>query len=161
MPKKFKSFEHLLKPDPKFNNRAIGKFINCIMECGKKSIAQSAFYKALDIIQKKITDQQPVEVFNRAMDNIKPNMEVRSKRIGGATYQVPVPVPPKRQVSLSTRWIINAVRKKKGKPFFIRLADEIMAAYQNQGEAITTKINVHKMADANKAFAHFAWSIKK
>ncbi|MFA5794706.1 MAG: 30S ribosomal protein S7 [Candidatus Brocadiia bacterium] len=161
MPKKFKSFEHLLKPDPRFNNKAIGRFINCIMQEGKKSTAQRNFYGALDIIQKKITDIPPVEVFNKAIDNVKPAMEVRSKRIGGATYQVPVPVPSKRQMSLAVRWIITSVRKKKGKPFSVKLADEIMAAYKNEGEAIGTKINVHKMAEANRAFAHFAWSIKR
>jgi len=131
------------------------------MWCGKKALAQRIFYDALDEISKKVKDKNPIDVFNSAIANVKPIMEVRPKRVGGATYQVPMEVTPKRQLSLSMRWIIQAARKKKGKPMSQKLADEILAAYNNQGDAITTRANVHKMADANKAFAHFAYFRKR
>jgi len=157
MAKKFKSTERFLKPDVKHANVLASKFMNCIMERGKKSTAESIFYGALDVIAKRITDTPPIEVFERAIENVKPQIEVRPKRVGGATYQVPVPVTAKRQLSLSIRWIRDAVRKRGGKPMYLRLADELVAAFNREGAAMTVRENVHKMAEANKAFAHFAW----
>jgi len=128
------------------------------MRKGKKSVAEKVFYEAMGIIEKKISDVEPLEEFDTAVNNVKPLVEVRSKRVGGATYQVPVEVPRKRQIALAFRWIINAAKGKKGRPMFQRLADELVDAYKKQGVAITQRENTHKMAEANKAFAHFAWS---
>lgn len=124
---------------------------------GKKSTAGHIFYEALDEVSKKIQGVTPLDIFTKAIDNVKPQVEVRSKRIGGATYQVPMAVSTKRQISLAFRWLIQAARKKKGKPMHLKLADELAAAYKGEGEAILTRQNVHKMAEANKAFAHFAY----
>ena len=146
-----------IAPDPRFKSKLVAKFINCIMRKGKKSIAQRIFYKAMDIAEEKIKGVEPLQVFETAINNVKPVVEVRSKRVGGATYQVPMEVPRKRQQSLAFRWILTAAREKKGKEFAIRLADEIIAAYNKEGAAMTVRENVHKMAEANKAFAHFAW----
>jgi small subunit ribosomal protein S7 len=157
MPRKFKSPERFLEPDPKHKSKLVSKFINCIMSEGKKTIAAGVFYRAMDIVQKKIADKDPVEIFNAAINNVKPLIEVRSKRVGGATYQVPKEVEKKRQLALAIRWIIESSREKKGRPFASRLADEIVAAYKHEGSAVTKRENVHKMAEANKAFAHFAW----
>jgi small subunit ribosomal protein S7 len=154
---KITSSKEQLRPDPKFNSILAGKFINCLMWSGKKTVAQNVFYGALDVIQKKITDVSPIEVFERAMDNVKPSIEVRSRRVGGAAYQVPMQVNPRRQQSLAIRWIMQACREKKGRPMFQKLAEELMAAYNREGAAMTKRENVHRMADANKAFAHFAW----
>jgi len=128
------------------------------MRKGKKSVAEKVFYGAMEVIEKKITDVEPLEIFETAVNNVKPLVEVRSKRVGGATYQVPVEVPKQRQLSLAFRWIIDAAKGKKGRPMFQRLADELLDAYKKQGLAITQRENTHKMAEANKAFAHFAWS---
>jgi small subunit ribosomal protein S7 len=157
MPRKYKSLDYLLKPDPKFNDKLVSRLINSIMKEGKKSTAQRAFYKAMDVVEKKITDVGPLEALMKAIDNVKPIMEVKSKRIGGATYQVPTQVPPDRQMSLAIRWILESVRKKKGKPFHVRLSDELLNAYKGEGDAMLVRQNVHKMAEANKAFAHFGF----
>ncbi|MFM1902690.1 MAG: ribosomal protein [Planctomycetota bacterium] len=146
-----------LRPDPKFGSLLASKFINCLMEDGKKSVAQGVFYRAMDIVGKKINDAEPIEVFNRAVENVKPAVEVRSKRVGGAAYQVPMQVNRNRQQSLAIRWLLQAVREKKGRATHEKLADEIIAAYKREGAAVTKRENVHRMADANKAFAHFAW----
>ena len=146
-----------MKPDPKFDSMLASKFINCLMWDGKKTVAQKVFYDALDEIKKRIPDQEPIEVFTQAVENVKPFIEVRSKRVGGASYQVPMQVSRARQQSLAIRWILNAVRDKKGRPTHMRLADELVAAYNREGVAMTKRDNTHKMADANKAFAHFAW----
>jgi small subunit ribosomal protein S7 len=146
-----------LRPDPVYGSLLASKFINCLMEHGKKSVAQNVFYKAMDIVSKKITDAEPIEIFNRAIENIKPAVEVRSKRVGGAAYQVPMQVNRNRQQSLAIRWLLQAVREKKGRGTFEKLAEEIIAAYKREGAAVTKRDNVHRMADANKAFAHFAW----
>ena len=124
---------------------------------GKKSIAQGVFYRAMDIVATKVTDAEPIEIFNRAIENIKPAVEVRSKRVGGAAYQVPMQVNRNRQQSLGIRWMLQAVREKKGRATHEKLAEEIVAAYKREGAAVTKRDNVHRMADANKAFAHFAW----
>jgi len=157
MAKKFTSSSQQLKPDPKFNNKLVSKFINALMLGGKKSTAQRVFYDALDIIGKKITDAEPLEVFEKAINNARPLIEVRSKRVGGASYQVPMQVSSKRQQSLAFRWILASARGKKGKPMCQRLASELMDAYNETGGAMTTRENIHRMAEANKAFAHFAW----
>jgi small subunit ribosomal protein S7 len=146
-----------LKPDPKFNSLLAGKFINCLMYDGKKSTAQNVFYDALDAIAAKIDDRPAIEVFEQAIENIKPYIEVRSKRVGGASYQVPMQVNRNRQQSLAFRWLLIAVRDKKGRATHLKLADELLAAYRKEGAAITKRENTHRMADANKAFAHFAW----
>jgi small subunit ribosomal protein S7 len=124
---------------------------------GKKSVAQHIFYDALDILEKRVKDQRPDEVFTIAVENVKPLIEVRSKRVGGATYQVPMEVRKSRQQALAFRWIIDAARKKRGRPMARRLADELHSAYNKEGEAINKREIAHKMAEANKAFAHFAW----
>lgn len=157
MAKKFTASSEQLKPDPKFNSKLAAKFINCLMLDGKKSVAQRVFYDALDIIASKHKDAAPIEVFETAINNAKPLIEVRSKRVGGASYQVPMQVNPKRQQSLAFRWILLSCRSKKGKPIAQRLAAELLDAFNNQGGAMTTRENVHRMAEANKAFAHFAW----
>ena len=146
-----------LKPDPRYNSLLASKFINCLMHDGKKSVAQGVFYDALDVIAKKVHEHSPIEVFTQAVDNVKPHIEVRSKRVGGAAYQVPMQVNKGRQQSLAFRWILMAVREKKGRATHLKLADELLAAFKREGAAITRRENVHRMADANKAFAHFAW----
>ncbi|MBI1827705.1 MAG: 30S ribosomal protein S7 [Planctomycetes bacterium] len=156
----FKKFTHSseqLKPDTRFNSVLVSKFINSIMYQGKKSTATGTFYEAMEIISKRMKEEQPIEVFERAINNCRPNVEVRSKRVGGSNYQVPMPVNRKRQQSLAFRWIRDAARGKKGKPMAERLAQELLDAAKGEGTAVTTKDNVHRMAEANKAFAHFAW----
>ena len=157
MAKRFTASETQLKPDPVYNSKLVSKFVNCLMLDGKKSIAQKVFYDAMDIIKKRVKDVEPLEVFETAINNVRPMLEVRSKRVGGASYQVPMQVRSKRQQSLAFRWILAAARGKKGKPMKIRLATELMDAYKEEGNAMTTRENVHRMAEANKAFAHFAW----
>jgi small subunit ribosomal protein S7 len=149
--------EMTLKPDPIFGNVLVSKFTNCLMWQGKKATAMRIFYGAMDQIKKRMPDASPLDVFVQAVENVKPTVEVRSKRVGGATYQVPMQVNKKRQQSLAIRWIIGAARSKSGRPMFLRLADELMAAYRREGEAMTKRENTIKMAESNKAFAHFAW----
>ena len=146
-----------LKPDPIYGSLLAGKFINCIMLNGKRSVAQGVFYDALEIIRERVPGEEPIDVFTQAVENVKPAIEVRSKRVGGAAYQVPMQVGRTRQQSLSFRWILAAVRDKKGRPTAQKLADELVAAYNREGTAMTKRENVHRMADANKAFAHFGW----
>src|SRR5262245_55692570 len=146
-----------LKPDPRYHSVLASKFINCMMTSGKKTAAQRVFYSAMDIIAERISDHPPVEVFTTAVDHVKPSIEVRSRRVGGANYQVPTQVNNKRQQALAIRWILEACREKKGRAMHQRLAEELMAAYRREGAAMTKRDNVHRMADANKAFAHFAW----
>jgi small subunit ribosomal protein S7 len=146
-----------LKPDPVYHSKLASKFINCLMWQGKKATAQRIFYGAMDQIKKRMADLNPIDVFTQAVENVKPSVEVRSKRVGGATYQVPMQVNKNRQQSLSIRWIIGASRGKAGRAMFQRLADELMAAYRREGEAMTKRENTIKMAEANKAFSHFAW----
>jgi small subunit ribosomal protein S7 len=157
MSKRFTVSSQQLKPDPKYNSKLVSKFINCLMWEGKKRTAQMVFYDAMDIISKKIKDAEPLEVFETAVNNVKPMIEVRSKRIGGASYQVPMQVSAKRQQALSFRWLLQTARAKKGQPMAQRLASELISAYNKEGGAMTIRENVHRMAEANKAFAHFAW----
>ncbi|MGQ9574100.1 MAG: 30S ribosomal protein S7 [Thermoguttaceae bacterium] len=146
-----------LKPDPRYGSLLASKFINSMMWNGKKTVAQKVFYAALELVQQKMPEVDPLELFTQAVENVKPNIEVRSRRVGGASYQVPMQVSKQRQQSLAIRWIIQACREKKGRPMFEKLAAELMAAYKKEGAAITRRENVHRMAEANKAFAHFAW----
>jgi small subunit ribosomal protein S7 len=146
-----------LKADPRYHSKLASKFINCLMWQGKKATAQRIFYGAMDQIKKRMPDAEPLDVFTQAVEHVKPSVEVRSKRVGGATYQVPMQVNRNRQQSLAIRWIIQASRGKAGRPMFLRLAEELMAAYRREGEAMTKRENTIKMAESNKAFAHFAW----
>jgi small subunit ribosomal protein S7 len=155
--KKFTASEDILKPDPRFNSKLVSKFINCLMWQGKKTVALGVFYGAMEQCAKKMKEVPPLELFETAVNNVKPYVEVRSKRVGGANYQVPMQVNKKRQQSLAFRWIIAACRGAGGRPMSDRLADELMAAYKKEGKAINTREQTHRMADANKAFAHFAW----
>ena len=157
MPRKYVSTESLLKPDPKYGNVLLSKFINCVMKEGRKSVAQKVVYDALDTVARRLPGEDPVKVFQTALHNVKPLVEVRSRRVGGATYQVPVDVSAKRQQSLAIRWILDTSRKKRGKPMSERLAEEFILASRREGGAYLTRENVHKMAEANKAFAHYAW----
>jgi len=185
MAKKFTASSQQLKPDAGYNSKLVSKFINCLMTGGKKSVAQRLFYDAMDIVRKSGvgnresnhgtqttgapvsaqadkhggagTSPAELEVFEKAVNNVKPLIEVRSKRIGGASYQVPMQVSARRQQSLAFRWILASAKSKKGKPMCQRLASELIDAYNGRGGAMTTRENIHRMAEANKAFAHFAW----
>lgn len=154
--KKWTASEKILKPDARFNSKLVSKFINCLMWDGKKTVASRVFYDAMDRVKAKMPDVPQMEVFEGAINNVKPYVEVRSKRVGGANYQVPIPVNRKRQQSLSFRWIIQACRSEKGRPMSHRLADELYAAAKGEGKAMTTRDQTHRMAEANKAFAHYA-----
>lgn len=157
MAKKFTASVKQLKADPKYNSKLVAKFINCLMLDGKKSVAQRVMYDAMDTVAKRVKDVPALEAFETAIENVKPQIEVRSKRVGGSTYQVPMQVRAKRQQALAFRWILAAARGKKGKGMAQYLADELSSAYRREGAAMTTRENVHRMAEANKAFAHFAW----
>ncbi len=146
-----------LKGDPRHDSLLASKFINCLMWDGKKTVAQRLFYRSLDEIKKKVPEAEAIDVFTQALENVKPAIEVRSKRVGGASYQVPMQVSKTRQQSLAIRWLLGAVREKKGRPKHLALAEELVAAYNKEGAAMTKRENVHRMAEANKAFAHFAW----
>ncbi|PIU98580.1 30S ribosomal protein S7 [Candidatus Wolfebacteria bacterium CG03_land_8_20_14_0_80_40_12] len=143
------------QPDTKYNNVAVDRFINYLMKKGKKSLAEKLLYRAFDNIQKEIK-QEPLMIFEKAVENASPLLEVFSKRVGGANYQIPREVRPERKFLLACRWIIEAARSRKGKPMEQKLAEEIIAASKNEGTAIKKKQNVHRMAEANRAFAHFA-----
>ncbi|MEK6797955.1 MAG: 30S ribosomal protein S7 [Planctomycetota bacterium] len=155
--KKFTMSAEQMKPDTRYNSALVSKFINSIMFDGKKSTATAVLYGALDLVAKRVKDRPVLEVFEQAVNNCKPNVEVRSKRVGGSNYQVPMPVNRRRQQSLSFRWIRDAARGRKGKPMAESLAQEFIDASKGEGAAVTTRENVHRMAEANKAFAHFAW----
>ncbi len=153
----------MLKPDPRYNDLVLSKFINCVMERGQKSSAQRIIYDAFDIIDAKLAKETSpeapkaaIEVFQKAIENVKPFVEVRSKRVGGANYQVPIQVNRKRQQALAFRWIITGARAEKGRPMANKIADELYAAAKGEGKAMATRDQTHRMADANKAFAHFA-----
>lgn len=146
-----------LKPDAIYSSVKLTKFMNYVMESGKKNTARKIVYNCMEDIKEKAKVEAPLEVFEAALKNTAPQMEVRSRRVGGANYQVPREVRPERKQALSMKWIVEAARGKKGKPMAEKLADEIIAASKNEGEAVKKRENVHKMAEANKAFAHFAW----
>ncbi len=145
-----------IPPDPIYNDVLVAKLINRIMWDGKKSVAQKIVYGAFEIIREKM-GKDPLEVFHKALDNVRPVLEVRPRRVGGATYQVPIEVQEPRKTSLAIRWIVNAARAKSGKPMKVRLAEELMNAYNNTGAAVKKREDVHRMAEANRAFAHYRW----
>ena len=150
------SYDKLI-PDTRYGSLLASKFINCLMHDGKKSTATRVFYDALDQIKKRMPDADPIQIFTDAVNNVKPSLEVRSRRVGGANYQVPMQVKSKRAESLAIRWLLAAIRGKKGRPTYIKLSEELMAAFQRQGEAMSKREQTIKMAEANKAFSHFAW----
>ncbi|MGL4462258.1 MAG: 30S ribosomal protein S7 [Planctomycetia bacterium] len=166
MRKKPTSSKEKLVPDARFNHILVSKFVNCLMWDGKKSIAIRVFYDAMDEVARRggpsgrkggdVSGDELLELFLVAVDNVKPAVEIQSKRVGGATYQVPVRVDSGRQLALAIRWIIQAARAKKGRPMHLKLADELMAAFRREGDAVNKREMTHRMADANKAFAHFA-----
>ncbi len=145
-----------ISPDPVYQDVLVAKLINKVMWDGKKSVAQKVVYQALEYVKEK-SGKDPLEVFQKAVDNVRPVLEVRPRRVGGATYQVPVEVQEPRKTSLALRWIVTAARSKKGKPMSIKLGEEILASYQGTGAAVKKKEDVHKMAEANRAFAHLKW----
>ena len=164
MPKKFTASETQLQPDPRYQDKVVSKFINCIMRGGRKGPATRVVYDAFDEIQARLDKDKSealpktaIELFQKACDNVRPVVEVRSKRVGGANYQVPMQLNRRRQQSLTFRWILEATREEKGKPMHLKLAGELFGAAKGEGKAVQTKENTHRMADANKAFAHFAW----
>lgn len=144
-------------PDPVYNDVTVAKFVNRLMWQGKKSIAQKHMYAALDELRTKVPGEEPLTIFKKAIENVKPNLEVRSRRVGGATYQVPVDVRPTRRLTLAMTWIVNYARERGEKSMASRLASELADAYANRGNAIKKKDDVHRMAEANKAFSHYNW----
>jgi small subunit ribosomal protein S7 len=156
MPRSYKSTQVYQTPDPKYGSRLVTKIINKIMWEGKKSVAQKIFYDAMDIVVEKV-QADPVEIVTKAVEAVQPRIEVRSRRVGGATYQVPREVNRRRSQSLGIRWLVEAARAKRGKPMARRLAEEIFDAFNGQGVAVTKRENTHKMAEANSAYSHFAW----
>ncbi len=151
------NYKREVAPDPIYNDVLLAKFVNKIMLDGKKSVAQALVYKSLDQIKEKIQDEEPLAVFKKAVENIKPQLEVRSRRVGGATYQVPVDVRPSRRVTLALRWLCSNSRSRGEKDMATRIAGELMDAYNNRGNAFKKKEDVHRMAEANRAFSHYNW----
>ena len=143
-------------PDQKFNSKLVTKFINCLMLAGKRSKAEGMLYKCFDVLAER-TGKKSLEVFEKAIDNARPLLEVKARRVGGATYQVPIEVPHDRSVALAFRWIRDLARARKGKPMQVKLADELLDAYNKTGAAVKKKDDTHKMAEANKAFSHYKW----
>lgn len=156
MPRRRVAEKRDILPDPKYNSKLVSKFINVMLEDGKKSVAERIFYGAFDIIKEK-TGQDPLKVFKTALDNVKPVIEVKPRRVGGATYQVPVEIRPQRRTALALRWIIKYARERSEKTMKERLAGELLDAFNNTGASIKKKEDTHKMAEANKAFAHYRW----
>lgn len=146
-----------IAPDPKFNSVLVAKFTNGLMSDGKKTVARRLFYDAMEIIGSKVTDHEPLTVFEEAMENVRPRVEVKSRRVGGATYQVPVEVRPERRNALAIRWIINFSQSRSGQTMSEKLAAELLDAFNNRGSSVKKKDDTHKMAEANKAFAHYRW----
>jgi len=155
MPRRREVAKREVIPDPKYNNRLVAKFINNLLKCGKKSTAESILYGAFDIIENKMKDSAPVEVFEKAVNNVKPIIEVKSRRVGGSTYQVPTEVNPARRMALGIRWLISNAKERSEKTMREKLAGELIDAANNRGGAIKKREAVHKMAEANKAFAHY------
>jgi len=143
--------------DPKYSNRLVAKFINNIMLDGKKTVAEGIVYGALEILEQKVSDDDGAKIFNKAIDNIRPRLEVKARRVGGATYQVPIEVPVSRGNALAMRWVRDYARKKKGRPMKNKLADELLSAYKGEGAAVKKRDDTHKMAESNKAFSHLRW----
>ncbi len=156
MPRRREVAKRVILPDPKYNDRLLAKFVNCVMLDGKKSVAEGIVYGAFDLIAER-TGEDPLEVFRKAMENVRPMLEVKSRRVGGSTYQVPVEVRPDRRNALAIRWIINYARQRGEKTMRERLAGELLDAAANRGNAVKKREDTHKMAEANKAFAHYRW----
>ena len=146
-----------IDPDPRFNSVLVSKFTHGLMERGKKTVAQRIFYGAMDIVQERVKDEDPLTVFEEAMEKVRPRVEVKSRRVGGATYQVPMEVRQSRRNALAIRWIISFSRSRSGKSMAEKLAAEVVDAYNNRGAAVKKKDDTHRMAEANKAFAHYRW----
>jgi len=157
MPRKKLIDKKSVGPDPRYNSPLVSKFTNCLMLDGKKSVARHLLYGAMEIIEQRISDEEPLAVFETAMENVRPRVEVKSRRVGGATYQVPVEVRPDRRNALAIRWIINFAKNRSGQSMADKLAAELLDAYNNRGAAIKKREDTHKMAEANKAFAHYRW----
>jgi small subunit ribosomal protein S7 len=157
MPRKKLLDKRPIASDPKFNSVLVAKFTNGLMGDGKKTVARRLFYDAMEIIDGKIADQEPLAVFEAAMENVRPRVEVKSRRVGGATYQVPVEVRPERRNALAIRWIINFSKGRSGQTMSEKLAAELLDAFNNRGASVKKKDDTHKMAEANKAFAHYRW----
>jgi small subunit ribosomal protein S7 len=156
MPRRREIPKRRILPDPKYRDKLVAKFVNGIMSCGKKSTAERILYGAFDIVEQRLKDD-PLKVFKKALDNVKPSAEVKSRRVGGSNYQVPVDVRPERKVALAMRWIIDYADARHEKTMMEKLAGELMDASQNRGNAVKKREDVHKMADANKAYAHYRW----
>lgn len=157
MPRRKITERRTIQPDPRYNSMLVSKFTNGIMERGKKSLAQDIFYGAMDIIEQQVKDAEPIEVFDKAMDMVRPKVEVKSRRVGGATYQVPVEVRPERRNALAIRWIITFAKARPGKTMSEKLAAELLDAYHERGGSVKKRDDTHRMAEANKAFAHYRW----
>lgn len=156
MPRKGPAPRRVIPPDPVYNDLLVQRFINRLMVCGKKSVAEKIFYRAMEIVGER-TKRNPLEVFHQALKNVMPVLEVRPRRVGGATYQVPMEVRPERRISLGIRWLVTSARKRGGRTMIEKLAAEIMDAANNQGAAVKKREDTHRMAEANKAFAHYRW----
>ena len=148
---------NVVLPDEKYGSLKVSKFINHVMLNGKKTVAQKIVYDALDILKEKTGEQDALKIFNKALENSRPRLEVKARRLGGATYQVPIEVAASRVNALAMRWIRDFARKKKGRPMPVKLADELLAAYKGEGSAVKKRDDTHKMAESNKAFAHLRW----
>ncbi|MEN8136654.1 MAG: 30S ribosomal protein S7 [Thermodesulfobacteriota bacterium] len=157
MPRRKLVAKRQIDPDPRFNSVLVSKFINGLMQCGKKSIARNIFYDAMDIVADKISEETPLEVFEKAMEKVRPRVEVKSRRVGGATYQVPIEVRPERRNALAIRWVVGFSNKRSGRSMSEKLAGEFMDAFNSRGSAVKKREDTHKMAEANKAFAHYRW----
>ena len=157
MPRRKIAERKTIEPDPRYNSVLVSKFTNGIMERGKRSVAQKIFYGAMDIIERQVTDADPISVFDKAMEMVRPKVEVKSRRVGGATYQVPVEVRPERRNALAIRWIISFAKARPGKSMSEKLAAEFMDAYHERGGSVKKRDDTHRMAEANKAFAHYRW----
>lgn len=157
MPRKKLVAKRPVTPDPVFNSVLVSKFVNGLMERGKKSVARGIFYDAMQIVEKKVTEDKPLAAFEKAMDMVRPRVEVKSRRVGGATYQVPVEVAANRRNALAIRWLVGFAKKRAGKSMAEKLAGEFIDAYHNRGAAVKKREDTHKMAEANKAFAHYRW----
>ncbi len=157
MSRRHSAIKRQIMPDSKYNSRSLSKFINCMMLDGKKSISESIVYKALEKLEKKIEDKTGLEIFNTSIKNVEPVLEVKSRRVGGSTYQIPVEVRDERRLALAIRWIINAARSRNEKSMIDNLASELLDAFNERGSAIKKKDDTHRMADANRAFAHYMW----
>lgn len=157
MPRRRLVAKRQIDPDPRYNSILVSKFVNGLMQRGKKSVARRIFYNAMDILDTRINEEEPLAVFEKAMEHVRPKVEVKSRRVGGATYQVPIEVRPERRNALAIRWLVDFSKKRSGKSMAEKLAAELTEAYNNRGAAVKKREDTHKMAEANKAFAHYRW----